>query len=387
MTCRTFCLMLVVAGSLRATAQEQSAKQQPAHIGLSYPISSNGKDAANYTNNFSAHALVGVSRIENGFAMAGIGLLIKDSANGVQLSGLINRIGNNARGVQAAGIANTMKNSYGFAAAGIANKASGNAEIQLAGVVNVANNAEGMQAAGIVNLGHKVRGLQLAGVSNTAEVVTGMQLAGIVNVAGNTGSQVAGIFNRAKNLEGIQVAGLVNKAAKVNGIQVSGLLNIADSSDYPIGIINIIRNGSRYISVSIDESATMLASFRSGGRVLYGIVGLGYNARKTDGLYAAEAGVGANLLQRGDFGVQAEVAGLGLFDMKGGEYYKSMLRVLPSWSFGPRWRVWAGPSFAYIHTDMKHAADLISNPIWEKVKENSIEQLAWGFVGGVQVKL
>ena len=387
MKCRTLGLMLIVAGSLRATAQEKSPKQQPAHIGFSYPISSNGKDAANYSNSFSAHVLVGVSRSENGLAMAGIGLLIKDSANGVQMSGLVNRIGNNARGAQLAGIANTMKNSYGFAAAGIVNKVAGNAEIQLAGIVNLAGNVEGMQAAGISNLGRKVRGLQLAGISNTAETVTGMQMAGITNIAANTGSQVSGIFNRSNNLEGIQVAGLVNKAAKVNGIQVSALLNIADSSDYPIGFINIIKNGSRYISVSVDESATMLASFRSGSRVLYGIIGLGYNARKNDGFYATEAGIGANLLQRGSFGLQAELAGVGLFDMKGGEYYKSMIRILPAWSFSPRWRVWAGPSFAYIHTDMQQAASLISNPIWEKVNANSIEQLAWGFIGGVQFKL
>lgn len=371
MICRTFCLMLVVGSCLHVRAQESVPKQQPAHIGFSYPISSNGSKAADYSNNFSLHALTGVSRDENGLAIAGIALIVKDSVNGAQFSGILNRIGKNAHGVQLAGIANTMKNSYGLAAAGVVNKASGNAEMQLAGITNMAFNVDGMQIAGIANLGRNIRG---------------MQVGGIVNIADSTGNQVAGIFNRAGNVRGIQVAGIANKAAKVKGVQVAGILNIADSSDYPIGLVNIIKNGHRYISVSIDESATMLTSFRSGGRVLYGIVGLGYNVRK-DGFYAAEAGVGANLLQRGSFGLQAEVAGVGLFDFKGGDYCKSVIRVLPSWSFSPNWRVWGGPTFAHITTDMPQAAALIAHPIWEKVKDNRIAQLAWGLVAGVQVKL
>lgn len=387
MTCRTFCLMLVVVSCLHATAQEGTPKKQPAHIGFSYPISSNGRQAADYSNNFSLHALVGVSRNENGLAMAGIALLVKDSVNGMQLSGILNRIGKNAHGAQLAGIANTMKNSYGFAAAGIANKASGDAEVQLAGIANLAFNIDGMQMAGIVNLARDVKGMQAAGIANAAKDIAGAQVAGIVNIADSTGSQVAGIFNRSKNIKGIQVAGIANKAAKVKGVQIAGILNMADSSDYPIGLVNIIKNGHRYVSVSIDESATMLTSFRSGGRVLYGIVGLGYNTRN-DGFYAAEAGVGAYILQRGNFGLQAEAVGVGLFDFKGGDYCKSVLRILPSWSFSPGWRIWAGPSFAYISTDMPHAADLISNPIWEKIKNNNrTEQLAWGFIGGIQVKL
>jgi hypothetical protein len=49
-------------------------------------------------------------------------------------------------------------------------------------------------------------------------------------------------------------------------VQIAGFINIADSSDYSIGIINIIRQGEKGIGVSVDETKTAMVSFRSGGR-------------------------------------------------------------------------------------------------------------------------
>jgi hypothetical protein len=36
-------------------------------------------------------------------------------------------------------------------------------------------------------------------------------------------------------------------------VQLSGFINIADSCDYPIGLVNIIKNGDAAIGASIDE--------------------------------------------------------------------------------------------------------------------------------------
>jgi len=208
-----------------------------------------------------------------------------------------------------------------------------------------------------------------------------------VNKAANAHVQLAGVVNVAKAVKGIQIGGIVNKATKVRGVQLAGLLNIADSSDYCIGLINIIKNGSRNLSVSVDESGTALVSFRSGGRVLYGILGAGYNLHTDKELFASEGGIGANLLHKGAFGLQAEIVCVGLYDRSGGSYFKNALRVLPSYQLGDRFSIWAGPSFAYIHTDIPDAASLISHPTWERVKPGSIKQLAFGYLGGVQVKL
>ncbi len=60
-------------------------------------------------------------------------------------------------------------------------------------------------------------------------------------------------------------------------MQLAGLLNIAENSDIPLALINIIRNGEYGVSVSYNEAGSIIASFRSGGRITYGIVGAGYN--------------------------------------------------------------------------------------------------------------
>lgn len=334
-------MLLAMCGTLPLSAQE--TKKQPAHIGFIYPISSNGVKAAEYTNTFSMHALGGVSRCETGVAMAGLFLVIKDSARGLQMAGISNHIGRTAKGVQLAGIANTMGNSSGLA------------------------------AAGVVNIARQVNGLQMAGV---------------VNKATDAHAQMAGVVNVAKAVKGVQIAGLINKATTVKGVQIAGLLNIADSGDYTIGLINLVKNGSRYISFSVDESSIALASFRSGGRVLYGIVGLGYNLNTGKNLYASEAGIGAHLLNKGAFSLQAEVVSVGMFNFKGGEYYKYALRVLPAYALSRRFSIWGGPSFGYIHTDMQEAADLIGHPAWEKVRTNGfISQLAFGYLGGIQMRM
>ncbi len=72
-------------------------------------------------------------------------------------------------------------------------------------------------------------------------------------------------------------------------------MNVADSSDHPLGIINLIRKGEKSIGFSIDENETGLVSFRSGGRVLYGIIAAGYNFKNEEDVYALEAGLGASL--------------------------------------------------------------------------------------------
>lgn len=124
-------------------------------------------------------------------------------------------------------------------------------------------------------------GLSIAGFSNIIlDDASGCHLAGFANLTrnGSSGVQVAGFMNRSGDAN-MQVAGFINIARKVKGVQLAGFINIADSSDYPIGIINIIRNGEKSIGFSIDETRTALLTLRSGGRELYGILGLGYNNR------------------------------------------------------------------------------------------------------------
>lgn len=107
----------------------------------------------------------------------------------------------------------------------------------------------------------------------------------------------------------MQVGGFTNIARKVRGLQLSGFINIAESSDYPVGVINIIKDGEQSISISTDETFTTMASFRSGGRVLYSVLGVGYNFNNDHYKYAAAGGIGANIASRKYFRLRSEAIG------------------------------------------------------------------------------
>src|SRR5690606_27111550 len=136
------------------------------------------------------------------------------------------------------------------------------------------------QAAGLFNVvGGHVRGVQLAGgFNNVVHSLSGLQVAGLYNDIG-------------KHVQGMQVAGLVNRAETVQGVQLAGLVNIADSSDYPIGLVNLIRQGSKSLSVESDERGLVGLQFRSGGRIMYGLVGLGYTVGGLQLPYSLHAGI------------------------------------------------------------------------------------------------
>ena len=63
--------------SLLLSAQHQPSKTSVAHIGLIYPLSSNGRLAAEYSNPFSLHGLIGVSGAETPEAYNSLAFIIK----------------------------------------------------------------------------------------------------------------------------------------------------------------------------------------------------------------------------------------------------------------------------------------------------------------------
>lgn len=293
----------------------QREVQAQAHIGLIYPLSTNGSHARERTNSFSLHAIAGLSRAETGLAFTGVSLVVMDSASGLQCSGFLNKIGNKANGVQLAGFMN------------------------------------------------------ITGSSN------GLSMAGFANICRDSAS-------------GAQVAGFINIAKKVKGVQLAGFINIADSSDYPIAILNFIRNGERSIGLSTDETLTSLVTFRSGSHKLYGILGVGYNNKDHDSLFAWQAGLGLHLPVTHSFRIDVEGVTTGLTNFKRDDYYRSTLRVLPSLRFARRVILFAGPSFNYIHSDRGMGAGLVTNYLWnEKGSGGQIHGLYIGVTGGVNIIL
>ncbi|ODS86263.1 MAG: hypothetical protein ABS46_01330 [Cytophagaceae bacterium SCN 52-12] len=323
----------------------QADTLQKVHIGFIYPISSNGSNAPKISNDFSLHLLSGISKNENVLSIAGISNHIKQDARGLQVAGLINQVGNSAHGVQVAGLGNfTKKETKGVQIAGLTNT-SGDAEIQISGLINIADDVHGLQ--------------------------------------------IAGLINKAGNVEGTQVAGLINRARDVKGVQIAGLINLAESSDYPIGIINIIKNGKQAVGLSYDETGTGMITYRSGGRVLYGLIGLGYNlsSKRSKDFYGFQAGIGAHIVKSEHFLLNAEAFSQSLTDFSDFSYSKHGIRLLPTLRIAKRVEIFAGPAFNVTQFNNEAYTSLYSSYFWTREKRNCFTGMSVGYTGGIQISL
>ena len=353
--------ILFITCAVGAKAQRDSSAA--VHIGFIYPVSSNGRQAASVTNRFSLHAIAGLSKAETGASIAGVANVVRQNVSGVQIAGAANVIGGSASGTQISGVANV-----------------------------IGGDAKGAQLAGFSNItGGEARGAQVAGFLNLAESSGAAQVAGFANIAKKDakGLQLAGFFNKGKDVNA-QVAGFANVAKKVKGIQLAGFINIADSSDYPIAIFNFIKNGEKSVAVTIDETMTGIVSFRSGGRVLYGIAGIGYNFKdNAKAMYAAEGGLGAHIPLGGNslassLRINLEVVGTTLTDFHGGSYNKNSLRVLPALKLGSRFEAFAGPTLNYVSYERENDYDFVKKYIWKNNSSKDFQGLFVGFNAGVQ---
>lgn len=395
--------LLILHSCSNISAQDTISK---VHIGFTYPLSTNGRYARSYTNSFSFHALAGVSQSEQAFSFAGISNIIGYNARGFIFSGISNHIGNDAGGFVFAGITNHIGGAArGFRFAGISNHTRLKAEgLQFAGITNVSGTVKGVQIAGCSNIckdsvkGAQLAGLmnkakkagsQLAGFLNVATTVEGAQLAGFANISKEiTGVEMAGFINTAKDVNGTQAAGFINIAGKVKGVQVSGFINIADSSEYPIGLINIIRHqGERTAGAAVDETGTLWGTFRSGSRKIYGILGIGHNPGTGHLRYGLEAGMGTHFPLGWFFRLNTEAVVLSWTDFEQGAYLRSSLRVLPSLRMGRNLEVFAGPTFNCSGYTSRSGGDPGLRYNWNKASGDIFNGFNIGALGGMQVHL
>lgn len=392
-------LLLLLGITQYATAQSLVPR---ANIGLIYPLSTNGIRAWHCTNYISINAIAGVSASESALCLAGVANVVHDSANGLIAAGVVNVVGGNGKGLQMAGVVNVAKNVTGAQFAGLLNVAGNVKGGQFSGFTNIAyHNISGAQFAGFINKARNahaqfagfsnaaldVNGVQVAGFNNTAiGSVNGLQIAGFSNQAANATAQLSGFINKADVVEGVQIAGFVNVARQVKGVQVAGFINIADSSDYPIGLVNLIKKGEKAIGVSVDETGTTMATFRSGGRIMYGMVGAGINNYKSNGLYAVGAGIGAHLPFSRHFrgNVEAVVNTLTGFD--GRYFFSAGLRLFPSVKIA-RVELFAGPSVNF--ASYTRSLDILPQhtTIWTDRYYNYKYDIHVGVTAGVQLHI
>lgn len=379
-------------------AQEKS----PAHLGLFYPISTHGTEAANFTNNFSLHLLTGLSGGEYGAAIYGLAGMVKGDVRGAQISGLWNNVSGNVTGIQVAGILNQSSDATKAAqiggisninlgnsavqVAGIFNTAKIVSDAQIAGISNIANTIDGIQVSGIASMSKSVTGVQVAGIANISPEIDGAQIGGISNLATEVqGVQIAGISNIAENVEGAQIAGLVNRAKTVKGMQI-GLINIADSSDVTIGLINIVKTGVQRLGISIDENLNSFLTFRSGGKYVYGIFGLGTNLEIKELKYGFQAGLGLNLAESSHFRLDVEGVSKYLTDFEGNDYYKFSFQLLPTLKISQSIQLFAGPSLSYLYASDMDILDHLGLTIWDETHRENYQAVVVGFTAGLNVR-
>jgi len=328
-------------------AQDTISKRSVLYVGLWPKISTNGKDAEYYTNNLSMNLIFAHSTNERGLGINGLVTMIEKKASGVQISGL-------GLGVH---------------------KMSG---ISIA-FFNSATIHNGLQISPFLNYSDSLSGIQF-GCFNRTENLSGMQ---------------AGFYNNTDSLTDIQF-GYINQSNTVSGLQI-GIINLAEQNDYPIGLISIIKNGEKGVSLTFDEMRNFTVGFRSGGRVLFGIIGFGYSFIESTPRFVLECGLGARVNYSHRFRINTELAYSDISKIYGNEtpqpeppetkaltINRTSIRILPTFKIF-NFNIFAGVSVNYMQSSHIENQNLFPHRyLWRNWTRDSLQQLSFGFMAGVQ---
>lgn len=367
-----FLLLCVCFSSEVLFSQTHEEKRAGFQLSFVPPLSTQGTQAIHYNNAVSINILAGVSKRVSVLSFSGLGMYVKEDLSGFHLSGLGTYAGGDGGGVMLSGLFNGISDYNGF---------------QLAGLVNKAKVMNGIQLAGLTNLRRgDTQGFQLGGLVNIASGYNGVQLGGLVNIVSDLkGFQLAGLVNRANDVTGFQIAGLVNKARRVKGAQLAGLVNIAEKSDYPIGLINIIKEGEMSVGATYNEIGSSVLAFRSGGRILYGIIGVGYNHKMKEDHLVVEAGLGAHIPISSRFRINNELRVQNMTDFSNEDqlWYSSMA-IMPAFKIFPCLELYGGPSVNYMQTENSDYGYMFpDHSFWKGKSDKRQEQRFFGFNVGI----
>ncbi|WP_129714708.1 hypothetical protein [Pedobacter sp. SYP-B3415] len=336
-------------------------------------LSTHGMYNSQVINRFSLNVLGGYTAGVSGAELAGVFNINQADVEGFQAAGVFNISGRDVNGVQLSGLFNS-----------IAGRVNGT---QAGGLLNKSGSiGTGAQLAGFANITGESHGLQIGAFGNYAARKAGLQLSAFGNYAGQgAAGQLTAFMNTSGGASGWQFAALMNIAHKVKGFQFAGLLNVADSSDYPIGLVNLIKNGRKGISIATDESSFVNTGFRSGGKSLYGLLAVGLRPEKK-ARYGLEIGFGAHIVNRRLFGLDAEITSRTFTDFN--QHHTSILSVkaLPGINITKNIRLFAGPSLFYTSTDVESGELPGGWKVSEHLNSNGtiLRSFRAGWAGGLQ---
>jgi hypothetical protein len=138
-----------------------------------------------------------------------------------------------------------------------------------------------------------------------------------------------------------------------------------------------------------------MVSFRSGGRILYGIIGVGANLKnlplsysKENGwpLYAIEAGMGAHIPIAKNFRLNLEGTSVSLSDLWEDYYLISSLRILPAVTIANKMELFAGPTINFEDRSAYSRRSLVNNYIWQTNYWGNSNGIYIGAIAGAAIK-
>ncbi|RAI91518.1 peptidase associated/transthyretin-like domain-containing protein [Algoriphagus yeomjeoni] len=346
--------------------------ESPVQMSLIPGLSTKGMFSSQTISKFSLNLIGGYTAGIEGMEIAGIFNINKRDVKSLQVAGIFNLVGGSSKGLQVGGIYNSVyKNVDGLQVGGIFNQVKGSVKgLQIGGIANYVQDTAAVQIAGIVNHADQSKHFQLAGITNNTSKSAGFQLAGISNLAGDSvDNQLTSIVNRAKIVNGFQFA----------------LINVAQESDYPVGLLNFVKNGEKNVGLSIDESGFTHFDFRSGGRKMYGILGVAYNLRDIDTPIGLEAGLGIHLIPERKFSLDTEFVSMTASDFVEVTNHIQSFRLFLGFKFGNHLRAFVGPSLNFAFLDPGQGDFTNGWHILEKTTTNGIYRSFGGVSGGLQV--
>jgi hypothetical protein len=131
----------------------------------------------------------------------------------------------------------------------------------------------------------------------------------------------------------------------------------------------------------------MVVSFRSGGKIMYGIVGMGYNHKANGNSLVLEGGMGVHINVTSRFGINQEITGemIGISSKGENMAWKSGYSLLPAFRITPHFEIFGGPGIHYLQTQNMSNAELFpSRSLWKKYDASKLRQVYAGYRIGVQ---
>jgi len=324
-----FCATVAI---IHAQSRADSVKNCPLQLTFAYPLGTNGVLGYNIRNNVSINLLTGIGNGVDGFEIAGLVNLNRQSVNGVQIAGVFNGNNGHLSGIQCSGFANaTNGRAIGTQLAGFANLTNGDVDGgQGSGFANIVlGGLSGVQCAGFYNhSGTKMQGFQCSGFANFAgDSVSGTQIAGFCNIAmkNMTGTQASGFANIATgtctglqlssfsnvatdSIAGTQITGFVNFARNINGFQI-GIINISDTikNGLPIGFMTITKGGYYSLEIEANEITHLNIAFKMGVKRFYNIYSAHASFHSGNVYWGQGYGFGSQWASKGKISVNTDI--------------------------------------------------------------------------------